>query len=73
MVELISNLKEVEFVEDSVSPFELQKADELFIVNAIDGIIPITKYRKKEFVNSVSKGLLGKLNAAARMSLSHGS
>ncbi|MEO9661170.1 MAG: aminotransferase class IV [Maribacter dokdonensis] len=73
LVELISNLKEFEFVEDSVSPFELQKADELFIVNAIDGIIPITKYRKKEFVNTVSKGLLGKLNAAARMSLSPGS
>ncbi len=34
--------------EVSISPFELQKADELFITNVIKGIQPITKYRKKD-------------------------
>ncbi|WP_430426244.1 aminotransferase class IV [Maribacter litoralis] len=72
LVELLSKLDGFDFLEDSISPFELQKADELFIVNTIDGIVPITKYRKKAFVNTVAKNLLGKLNAAARLSVSPG-
>ncbi|EDM43517.1 4-amino-4-deoxychorismate lyase, putative [unidentified eubacterium SCB49] len=52
--------------EASISPFELQKADELFVTNVITGIQPITKYRKKEYDNTVAKELLGKLNAKAR-------
>jgi branched-chain amino acid aminotransferase len=52
--------------EESISPFELQKADEIFITNVITGIQPITKYRKKEYDNTIAKELLGKLNAKAR-------
>ncbi len=52
--------------EASISPFELQKADELFVTNVITGIQPITKYRKKEYTNTVAKELIGKLNAKAR-------
>ena len=64
--------KEYNLEEKSISPFDLQKADELFISNVIMGIQPITKYRKKEFTNKVSKELLQKLNAKARLSsLSH--
>ena len=64
--------KEYNLEEKSISPFDLQKADELFISNVILGIQPITKYRKKEFTNKVSKELLQKLNAKARLSsLSH--
>ena len=64
--------KEYHLEEKSISPFDLQKADELFISNVIMGIQPITKYRKKEFTNKVSKDLLQKLNAKARLSsLSH--
>ena len=64
--------KEYSLEEKSISPFDLQKADELFISNVIMGIQPITKYRKKEFTNKVSKELLQKLNAKARLSsLSH--
>ncbi|WP_159303867.1 aminotransferase class IV [Maribacter litoralis] len=70
LIELLSKLDGFDFLEDSISPFELQKADELFIVNTIDGIVPITKYRKKAFVNTVAKNLIGKLNAAARLSVS---
>lgn len=72
LIELLSKLDGFDFLEDSISPFELQKADELFIVNTIDGIVPITKYRKKAFVNTVAKNLIGKLNAAARLSVSPG-
>ncbi|MEP2238297.1 MAG: aminotransferase class IV [Maribacter sp.] len=69
LVDIITKLNDFEFLEDSISPFELQKADELFIVNNIDGIISVTKYRKKQFVNAIAKNLIGKLNAAARMFL----
>ncbi|SKB66752.1 aminotransferase class IV [Maribacter arcticus] len=70
VIEIISKLEDYELQELSISPFELQKADELFTINAIDGIISITKYRKKVYSNFVAKNLIGKLNAAARMSVS---
>jgi len=69
LIEIVSKLNDFEFLEDSISPFELQKADELFIVNNIDGIISVSKYRKKNFVNIIAKNLIGKLNAAATMSI----
>lgn len=56
----------IEVVEAPISPFELQKADELFITNIITGIQPITKYRKKEFKNDFAKELLVNLNALVR-------
>jgi branched-chain amino acid aminotransferase len=54
----------VEVIEKPISPFDLQKADELFITNVIIGIQPITKYRKKEFGVGLSTEILGKLNAS---------
>ena len=54
----------IEFIEAPISPFDLQKADELFITNVIMGIRPITKYRKKEFGILLSQVLLEKLNAS---------
>lgn len=53
--------------EASISPFELQKADELFLTNVIVGIQPVSNYRKKAFTNNVSKQLLGKLNVKIRL------
>jgi branched-chain amino acid aminotransferase len=53
--------------EVSISPFELQKADEMFVTNVVGGIQSITKYRKKEYTNTIAKELLGKLNAKARL------
>ena len=64
---ILGTLDSYNFEESFISPFELQKADELFITNAIKGIQPITKYRKKEYGNTVASDLLGKLNAAARL------
>jgi len=67
LVEILTKLKDFSFEECSISPFELQKADELFLTNSITGIRSITKYRKKEFTNEVAKTLIGKLNASARL------
>ena len=67
LVNMIKKLQEYKFEEASISPFELQKADELFITNVIVGIQPISKYRKKEYTNTVAKDLLAKLNAKARL------
>ncbi len=67
LMEILNKLEGYEVEESSISPFELQKADELFITNSIIGIRPITKYRKKEFGNLTAKDLLGKLNALARL------
>lgn len=67
LVNMIKKLQEYTFEEASISPFELQKADELFITNVIVGIQPISKYRKKEYKNTVAKDLLAKLNAKARL------
>jgi branched-chain amino acid aminotransferase len=62
ILKLAKELGNVEVVEKEISPFDLQKADELFITNVIVGIQPITKYRKKEFETRLSKELLAKLN-----------
>ena len=62
ILEIAKKISGLEVVEEIISPFELQKADELFITNVIKGIQPITKYRKKEFKVNYSKVLLEKLN-----------
>lgn len=56
-----------EVVEKSISPFDLQKADELFITNVIKGIQPITKYRKKEYTTCLARQILDRLNAIVRL------
>ncbi|NAY91185.1 aminotransferase class IV [Muricauda sp. JGD-17] len=67
LIEIISKTEEFELQESSISPFELQKADELFITNSVLGLRPITRYRKKQYGNKVGKNLLGRLNAHARL------
>lgn len=67
MIELLSKLPEYKLEEASISPFELQKADELFITDIKDGIQSVTQYRKATYKTDVAKELLGKLNAMARL------
>ena len=67
ILSIVATMPDLEIEETSISPFELQKADELFISNVIVGVQPITKYRKKEFRNSVAKEVLTKLNVKARL------
>ncbi|MEJ2585813.1 MAG: aminotransferase class IV [Robiginitalea sp.] len=38
-----------ELVEDKISPFELQQADELFLLDIVHGVQPISRYRKASF------------------------
>lgn len=67
LIGILEKSEDYNFIEESISPFELQKSDEIFITNTIQGIIPVTKYRKKVFTNEVAKNLIGKLNAVARI------
>lgn len=59
---LAKKVEGIEVQEEIISPFDLQKADELFLTNVIMGIQPITKYRKKEFTSNLAHLLLQKLN-----------
>lgn len=69
IIEIINTDSDFRLHEDSISPFELQKADELFITNSVGGIMPVTKYRKKKYGNGVCMDLLHRLNAKARSEL----
>lgn len=68
MLSIIKTVPGLEIEEAAISPFELQKADELFITNVIVGVQPVTKYRKRDFGSAVAKELLSKLNMKARLS-----
>ena len=59
---LAKKVEGLEVVEEVISPFDLQKADELFFTNVIKGIQSITKYRKKEFATTMANFLVQKLN-----------
>lgn len=67
LMAILAQLPDYLLEETSISPFELQKADELFITNTIVGIQPISKYRKKEYATTVARELLTKLNVKARL------
>jgi branched-chain amino acid aminotransferase len=65
--DILEKSKEYELLEESISPFELQKADEMFMTNAITGIRPVSKYRKKNYASDIAQNLVGKLNAQSRL------
>ncbi|HSP83693.1 MAG TPA: aminotransferase class IV [Gillisia sp.] len=67
LISIIKTIGNYKLEEATISPFELQKADELFITNVIVGIRPVTRYRKKEYRGGVAKDLLAKLNVKARL------
>lgn len=59
----IAGKMEIEIEEtDKLSPFDLQKAEEVFLSNSIQGIQWVSKYRKKSYTNELSKKLVQKLN-----------
>jgi branched-chain amino acid aminotransferase len=64
---LAKKIDTVEVAEESISPFDLQKADELFITNVIQGIQPVRKYRKKEYADAFAIELVKRLNAQIRL------
>ncbi len=63
ILQIARKIETIEVFEGIISPFDLQKADELFITNSIVGIQPITKFRKKEYKTEISNELVTHLNA----------
>lgn len=57
VISVITSSNDYTIEETIISPFEIQKADEVFITNSVMGIQPITNYRKKEFSTTISKKL----------------
>lgn len=58
---LLQSEPEYTLEEVSISPFELQNADEMFITNVIQGIVSVTNYRKKKYGCNVAEHLVSKL------------
>lgn len=63
IINLIGEWPDYILEEDDISPFELQKADEMFLTNSLIGVQPVSKYRKKVYDTKVSKQLHERLNA----------
>lgn len=68
ILDILKKMESIEVKETSISPFDLQKADELFLTNVISGIQPVTKYRKKEYTSEFASEVLNRLNAKIRLS-----
>lgn len=67
IIDIVGKLPDYEIEESAISPFEIQKADEIFITNVIVGIQPVKKYRKKTFTTNVAEILIQKLNVKIRL------
>lgn len=52
----------LEIREESINPFELQKADEIWLTNAITGVRWVEKYRKRTYKGDKAKELVELLN-----------
>ena len=61
VIEILQKSKEFVIEETTISPFEIQKADEVFITNAIIGIQSVTNYRKKTFNTEIGKKVASSL------------
>lgn len=57
IIEIVSKGENYTLEETEISPFDLQKADEIFITNVIVGIQPVTQYKKAAFGTKVSSAL----------------
>lgn len=61
----IAEQADLEVEEKDFSPFEIQRADEMFLTNAINGIQWVSHFKKKSFSNEKVKVLLQVLNSTA--------
>ena len=55
-------ISDISITEQDLSPFELLSADEIWMTNAISGIVPVTNYRKKMFSNVLARRFLETIN-----------
>jgi branched-chain amino acid aminotransferase len=63
--QVITTLKKMinySITEETITPFELQRADEIFITNMIRGVQSVTKYRKKTYDQATANELNESLN-----------
>lgn len=60
---------DLEVKEESFSPFALQKADEVWLTNAIHGVKWVGQYRKKVYGNEKAQEMIKKLNVKLALSL----
>ncbi|CAM1357674.1 MULTISPECIES: aminotransferase class IV [Tenacibaculum] len=65
IIEIVTKHPDFTIEETTISPFEIQKADEVFITNAIVGITSVTNYRKKTFDNSIAQKLKNSLKVTS--------
>ena len=63
VIDLLPKL-DYEVKEEVFSPFELQRADEVFLTNVIRGIQWVSTYRKKEYEKECSSALVKRLNVS---------
>lgn len=63
LLRILAKNENYHVLEQAISPFELQKADELFVTNVISGIQSVQLYRKKVYTNNLAQFLVTQLNA----------
>ena len=61
MIAMIQKDSKYDLIETEISPFELQKVDEVFLTNTIMGIQSVKRYRKKIYDSTVAIDLQNKL------------
>ena len=62
IIELINNdIAGFDVIEQSLSVFDIQKSDELFISNINFGIQPVLKFRKKVYTDEITSLIMNKL------------
>lgn len=61
---LISVLKKqgIEVIESELVPFELQRADEVWLTNVVSGIKWVGQFRKKTYTKSLAEKVIGWMN-----------
>ena len=59
---IICNQLGFEAVESKISPFDLQKVDEIFMTNSISGVQGITDYRRTNYSTQTSELIQNELN-----------
>ena len=54
IIEILTKNDSYKIEETEISPFDLQKADEVFITNSIIGIQPISNYKKTKYKSAIA-------------------
>lgn len=67
LIQIIGKSQEYKLKKASISAFELQKADEIFITNVVSGIVPVSLFRKKSYTKEASNKFLQSLNIKLRL------